>query len=761
MCEIRLQTEEIRHCVLNGSPKIQWNPDKTAFSYERESWAEDGSIQKETVQINLPLDANAAGFGSVEAVISGAGAACNEEESSGTPGRKTKRVLLQDYDLYLEDTESGERTRLTFDGAEDYEYGAHVDIYSQLTSKRDGSDHAPYVLFSPDERYFLTYAADRRNTKRLPVITSFERPGESIRPRLEIYACPFPEDSDEEIPHYRLFIGDVQEKIMRAVDAPDFLYPIFTSEEKADVRFLEDGSGFYFVWIARGYKEARLYLADCASGVVEEILRETTDTFLNQGAFGTMDGFCSFRFSCYMTTDRKLAFWWSEASGYAHLYRYRRAECAAADGSAEERPLAERESVKSNCIKNCAPEWISEGDLIPDEYENLIVQKLVSVDETKQKIYFYANNVEGCSDPLYYQLFVIDFDGKDMKRLTPEDACHSVSVGRDCFVDTYSTVIEPPVTVLRSLEEKVSDQIPLRTPDEEPFDQVSELRTSGEETSDPTLPRVLERADAEKLYEKGYVTPIPFTVYAEDGQKLSGVLIPPANLEEGKEYPLIDYIYGGAQIYNVPRTFTWDNPQGREIYGGLETMAQLGFAGVILDGRGTPGRGKKFHEFSYHNIQGCCGHADHVYVLPQLKKQFPFLDLNRVGMWGNSAGGYATVTAMLTYPEIYKVGVASAGNYDQRMYEHSWTERYYGLYDEKIYAEGDITKKAENLQGKLMLAVGCLDDNVSMSQTVRLCDAFNRADKEYELVLLPRCNHNCPADPYFVKRRTKFFAEHL
>lgn len=126
----------------------------------------------------------------------------------------------------------------------------------------------------------------------------------------------------------------------------------------------------------------------------------------------------------------------------------------------------------------------------------------------------------------------------------------------------------------------------------------------------------------------------------------------------------------------------------------------------------------------------------------ELEEKFPFMDMKRVGMWGNSGGGYGTVSAMLLYPDFYKAGVASSGNYDQRMYEHSWTERYNGLYDPEVYELGDITRLAKNLKGKLFLAYGAMDDNVTMSQTLRLCDELNKYNKDYDLMVLPRMNHN-------------------
>lgn len=607
-------------------------------------------------------------------------------------------LFTREHNLYLREKDGAE-TQLTSDGEALCGYGCYVDIYSQVTVKRQGYVEHPLVVWSPDSRYFITYRADRRKVKSLYLIESYSDSAWDVRPRLREYPCPFAVDSDEELPHFQLFVGDVKEKKMVMVDAPPYLDPVFTSGEKSFVRWL-DCSSFYFTWFGRGYQEGRLYLAEAGNGRTRLIVRERTDTFLNLGAFGQLDGFGSYQFSNFVTTDRKLAFWQSERSGYAHLYRY---------------------NVETG---DC------EGDLFPESGRSLIVQKLVKVDEGSKKIYFMANHVPECSDPLYYQLYVVSFDGKYLKRLTPEDAVHQVSMGEHTFVDTYSRVDAEPVTVIRAL--------------------------------DGTLIRELERADVTGLLANGYRYPERFTVLADDGVTLLyGILVRPSGFEAGKEYPVIDYVYGGAQLYNVPRGFTWDNAMGREVMGGLQEFAQLGFAGIILDGRGTPGRGKAFHDFSWKGIHECAGLRDHVSCLPALKERFPFLDLKRVGIWGNSGGGYATVSAMLQYPDVYKAGVASAGNYDQRMYENSWTERYYGRYEEELYGKGDISRLASNLKGKLFLACGAMDDNVSMSQTLRLCDRLIQNNKDYEFLILPRANHNVPGDLYFIRRKLDFFVRHL
>ncbi|MBS5301102.1 MAG: DPP IV N-terminal domain-containing protein [Clostridiaceae bacterium] len=720
-----LLTKHTRTAVLNGNPKIHWNADGTAFQYERQerSGSEVTSVLSEVNGMDgtrkMIQKAEKAG----QAANAGSASGCSEERAVTMSPDGAYHLSYDRHNLILTEQKTGEQSQLTFDGEPDLEYGCYIDIYSQITVKRQGYQEHPQVLWSPDGTRFITYRADRRTTKKLPLIASYSDGLHDLRPELYEYPCPFVTDSDEEIPHYSLYIGSLADKTLVKADAPDFLYPVFTSPEKSTVKWMEDSRHFYFTWIARGYQEACLYLGDAQNRSCHVVIRETTEQFFNLGAFGLLDGYGSYLFSNFITSDRAYAFWQSERNGFAHLYRYR---------------LTENESV-------------CEGDLFDASEKELIVQKLIRVDEQDKQIYFMANNVPDCPDPMYYQLYRIGFDGSGLTRLTPEDAVHQVSMGSQSFVDTYSRVDLPPVTVLRKL--------------------------------DGTLICELEKADISNLLKLGYQIPERITLTAADGKTtLYGIFFRPdpvvADCQEeetaegldfelrqqkdGKDsWPLIDYIYGGAQLYNVPREFTWDNGMNREIFGGLQSFAKLGFAGLILDGRGVPGRGMEFHSFSYHNIHACAGLADHVFCLKELKQRYPQIDLDRVGMWGNSAGGYATVSAMLQYPGVYCAGVASSGNYDQRVYEHSWTERYNGLYTEEVYQYGDITRLAGNLKGHLMLAYGAMDDNVTMAQTLRLCDELNAHNKRYELVVLPRCNHNVPSDAYFVRRKMDYFVRNL
>ncbi len=346
-------------------------------------------------------------------------------------------------------------------------------------------------------------------------------------------------------------------------------------------------------------------------------------------------------------------------------------------------------------------------------------------------IYFYANCLKDSSDPYYHYPCRVKYDGSDFTVLCKEDGEHETSVSENYIVDSWSRVDASPITNIY--------------------------------TSDGQFVKELVKADISDLLDRGYVMPERFSVIASDNETvLYGLIVKPRDFDPNQTYPFIDYIYGGMQCINVPKAFAYKaSIAGREVLGGLEEFAQLGFVGIILDGLGTPMRGKKLHAVSYENIHGCAGLKDHVYCLDQIKKLYPFIDLDRAGMWGNSGGGCATSRAMLEYPDVYKVGVSSAGNHDQRMYNESWTEHYYGSYKKEIYIKGDNTALAKNLKGKLFIVHGAVDDNVAMSQSIRLIDQLILEDKDFDFLILPRTDHNVPANPYFIRKKLDYFVKYL
>lgn len=350
---------------------------------------------------------------------------------------------------------------------------------------------------------------------------------------------------------------------------------------------------------------------------------------------------------------------------------------------------------------------------------------IVHVDGEGGWVYFMAQGREAGRDPYFLHLYRVGLDGGAPELLTPEDADHKVEFSPDgsVFVDTHSRVDSPPVSVLRT--------------------------SSGEQVAE------LQRADIRRLLAAGWRFPQRFTVKARDGETdLHGVLYLPSGFDPSGSYPVIDSIYPGPQSPRVPRAFAITAEQA---------LAELGFVVIQIDGLGTPHRSRAFREFSYRNLGDAGGLDDHIAGLRQLQRERPWMDLERVGIFGHSGGGFASTRAILTHPEFYKVAVSSSGNHDQRIYHAGWGERYQGYPDGDNYAGLDNASLAHRLEGKLLLAHGDADDNVHPAHTLALAQALIEADKDFDLLILPNQNHRFEgqARHYFTRKRWDYFVRHL
>ncbi|MCH8207278.1 MAG: DPP IV N-terminal domain-containing protein [Chloroflexi bacterium] len=355
-----------------------------------------------------------------------------------------------------------------------------------------------------------------------------------------------------------------------------------------------------------------------------------------------------------------------------------------------------------------------------------VVRDILHVDESDREVFFTGGGRETGRNPYYRHLYRASLDGSDVELLTPEHADHEISFAPDGlhFFDTYSRVDSPPVSVLRA--------------------------------RDGTLVCELERADVAALYGLGWTAPEPFTVKGADGHTdLYGMFYHPSDFDPDREYPVVEHIYPGPQHLRTPQGFR------HVVEDGARALAELGFIVVTIDGVGTPLRSKAFLDESYGRLETAGGLADHVAGLGRLAAERPYMDLDRVGIFGHSGGGYATVRAMVTYPDFYKAGVSSAGNHDQRVYVAGWGERYIGLPDQTDYHEQANPNFAEKLKGKLLLVYADMDDNVHPAGTVLLVDALIKANKDFDLLLLPNRNHLYVDDPYLTRRRWDFFVRHL
>ncbi|HEX8453237.1 MAG TPA: DPP IV N-terminal domain-containing protein [Longimicrobium sp.] len=358
------------------------------------------------------------------------------------------------------------------------------------------------------------------------------------------------------------------------------------------------------------------------------------------------------------------------------------------------------------------------------------VMDIVRVDERARTIYFTAQGKEAGRDPYFQQLYRIGFDGRGQTLLTPEDAHHTVSMSPDgrFIVDTYSTPDTPPVTVVRDMNGRVVRQ--------------------------------LERADVSRLVATGWRPPTRIRMKARDGQTdIYGLMFTPSALDSTKKYPIVNYIYPGPQVGSVgPRSFLPSRSDH-------QALAELGFVVVAVDGMGTPGRSKAFAD-AYYGRMIDNTLPDQIAGMRELARRYPFIDIDRAGIWGHSGGGYATAAAMFRHPEFFKVGISESGNHENRNYEDDWGERYQGLVvrtgTTDNYANEATQTHAANLRGKLMLAHGGMDDNVPPYNTYLVVDALVKANKDFDLVIFPNARHGYGGDSaYMMRRRWDYFVRNL
>ena len=353
-----------------------------------------------------------------------------------------------------------------------------------------------------------------------------------------------------------------------------------------------------------------------------------------------------------------------------------------------------------------------------------VVRSIVAVDEKSRRVYFLANGREKGEDPYQTHLYSIGLDGNNVTALTPSNANHTVSLSPDhfCFVDNSSRPDLPGEVILRSVKD--GSQI-----------------------------RVLEQTDASELLKENWKFPEAFQGKAKDGATdLYGLIWRPSNFDATKKYPIIEMVYTGPQAFFVPKTF------GAALRG-LQSVAELGFIVVMVDGRGTTGRSRAFHEFSYRNLGGAF--EDHVAMIQQMAARYSYMDATRVGIFGTSAGAYGAAHAMLAFPDFYKVGIAISGDHDARLDKAWWNELYQGFPVGPDYAEQSNVTMADRLQGHLLIEHGDVDDNVHVVETMRFADALMKANKDFDMLLVPNMYHGEGGNLYLVRRRWDYFVRNL
>ena len=391
---------------------------------------------------------------------------------------------------------------------------------------------------------------------------------------------------------------------------------------------------------------------------------------------------------------------WSERDGWAHLYLY---------------------DDKGN-LKN----RITEGPWH--------VERVVKIDEASRTIFFIANGRENGENPYYEHLYKVNADGSGLQLLTEGDFFHQASIDDDArfIVDNYSRVNTIPCADL--------------------------IDRNGKKVM------TLQESDFSQLFAAGYQFPELFIVKAADGvTDLYGVMYKPFNFDSTKVYPIIDYVYPGPQVEAVYYPFTRMSVR-------TDRLAQAGFIVISVGQRGGhPSRSKWYHNYGYGNMRDY-PLADHKAAVEQLAARYKFIDIDRVGIHGHSGGGFMSTAAICQYPDFYKAAVSCAGNHDNRIYNRWWSETHHGV-KEEITEDGDTTfvyriatnpEIARRLKGHLMLVHGDIDNNVHPANTLRVVNALIRANKRFELLILPGQRHGFGnMDEYFYWRMVDFFSEYL
>lgn len=352
------------------------------------------------------------------------------------------------------------------------------------------------------------------------------------------------------------------------------------------------------------------------------------------------------------------------------------------------------------------------------------VRGVQHVDEQNQWIYFSANGMNPKEDPYLIHYYRIGFDGKGLVELTPDEGMHQAWFSSDYryLVDVYSKVDTPPVAVLRDAR-----------------------------TGRQVMP--LEQADISRLEANGWRAPEVFSAKGRDGKTdIWGVIYRPTNFDPSRKYPVVEYIYSGPGGQHVPKSFSSYNWW-------MTSLAELGFIVVQVDGMSTSFRSKDFEEVCYKNLKDA-GLPDHMAWLQEAARRYPYMDLDRVGIFGSSAGGQEAMSAVLFHPEFYKAAYSACGCHDNRMDKIWWNELWMGYPVDSSYIESSNVEQAHRLERPLMLVVGEMDDNVDPASTMQVVNALIKANKDFELVVVPGAGHTM-GDNFGEHKRYDFFVRHL
>ncbi len=610
----------------------------------------------------------------------GAPEAGEEAPLSLSPDRKLG-AFIRDWNLWVRDLATGAETQLTTDGVKDFGYATDNAGWQHSNSA--------VLLWSPDSTKIATFQQDQRKTGEMYLVSVA-----NSHPRLEAWKYPLVGDKDVTMVE-RVIIDVKSRKVVRLKMPPDQHRSTLCDDiachgtTLADAEWSPDSTHLAFVSTSRDHKQEWLRVADAANGDVRGGLTETVPTFFESG----ID-----KINWHFLPASNEVIWFSERDNWGNLYLY---------------------DLASGRLKNQITH--SPGN----------AAQVLYVDRKDRTIYFVGVGKEADRDPYFRFFYSVRFDGSDQRLLTPENADHKIEMSPDgrYFVDSYSTVTQPEITVVRDRTGKVVMDV--------------------------------AHQDISALVASGWVPPVPIKVKGRDGKTdLYGFLFKPSHFDPAKKYPIVNHVYPG------PQTGSCGDRQFHAAHGDMQSLAELGFIVACIDGTGTPWRSKSFHEAYYGNM-GDDTIPDQVAGMKDLARQYPFIDLDRAGIYGHSGGGNATASAMFHFPDFFKVGIAESGNHDERDYEDDWAEKWSGIEVKNPDGTSNYDSQANqnyaaNLNGHLLLAHGTMDDNVPPDNTLLVVDALIKANKDFDLLMIPNAAHGYgPANPYMTRRRWDYFVRYL
>lgn len=572
---------------------------------------------------------------------------------------------------------------------------------TQLTP--DGTEEKPYrgpAVWSPDSQSCVVQSVRLVKPRVVTLVES--SPRDQLQPKVQTYDYFKPGDA---LPQPQPVLIRVADRTALPV-ANDLFPNFFTEDGKLDIRWAPDGREFYFDYNQRGHQLYRIIAVNATTAAVRVVVEETSRTFVD---------YSNKIWREWLDQTGELL-WMSERDGWNHLWLYDVAGNLPASESRLQAAANDQGDLKPLPPEGGVPRQVTRGDWV--------VRKVVKVDEGKRQVWFLASGLRADEDPYQLQLCRVNLDGSGFVQLTQSDGHHSVEFSPDerFFIAKWSRADHPPV---------------------------HELRRS----ADGKLICELERAEAGGLLAAGWTMPERFVAKGRDGQTdIHGILIKPSNFDPAKLYPVVEEVYAGPHGAFAPKEF------GRLLR--QHTLAELGFIVVQVDGMGTNHRGKKFQDVAWKNLQDA-GFPDRIAWLKAAARTRPWMDLQHVGIYGGSAGGQNAMRALLDYPGFYSVAVADCGCHDNRMDKIWWNEQWLGWPVDESYVQGSNVADAAKLRGKLLLFVGELDKNVDPASTMQVVNALEKADKDFDLVVMTGAGHGAAETPYGIRRRQDFLVRHL